>query len=90
MADPHDGADVFTCRDSTIAPLLDVRRRLKAVLDVLVGMLRAVVFLSGSVERTSLWARILGVGPVGPVTQADLHSVVGIGIGELRNFIVGG
>ena len=40
-------------RDSTIAFMLDLRRRSKAVLDVLDGMLRVGVSLSGSVELTS-------------------------------------
>ena len=34
-ADAHDAADVFLYRDSSVAPLLDMRRRFKAVMDVL-------------------------------------------------------
>ena len=34
-ADAHDAADVFLYRDSSIAPLLDLRRRLKAVWNLL-------------------------------------------------------
>ena len=34
VADPLDGGDAFMYRNSTIAPRLDMRRRLKAVLDV--------------------------------------------------------
>ena len=34
-ADAHDAADVFLYRDSSIAPLLDMRRRFKAVMVVL-------------------------------------------------------
>ena len=37
-ADAHDAAGVFLYRDSSIAPLLDMRRRFKAVVDVLVGL----------------------------------------------------
>ena len=38
-ADVHDAADVFLYRDSSIAPLLlDMRRRFKAVVDVLDAM----------------------------------------------------
>ena len=47
-ADAHDAADVFLYRDSSIAPLLDMRRRFKAVMDVLDG-----ASLSRSVERDS-------------------------------------
>ena len=39
-ADAHDAADVFLYRDSSIAPLLDERRRFKAVMDVLDAMIR--------------------------------------------------
>ena len=34
-SDVHDAADVFLYRDSSIAPLLDMRRRFKAVMGVL-------------------------------------------------------
>ena len=39
VADAHDAADVFLYRDSSIAPLL-MRRRFKAVMDVLGAMIR--------------------------------------------------
>ena len=38
-ADDHDAADVFLYRDSSVAPLLDVRRRFKVVMDVLGAMM---------------------------------------------------
>ena len=38
-ADVHDAADVFFYRGSSIAPLLDMRRRFRAVLDVLDSMI---------------------------------------------------
>ena len=40
VADAHDAGDVFMFRDSSIAPLLDLRRRLKAVMDMLDSMIR--------------------------------------------------
>ena len=45
-ADAHDAADVFLYRDSSIAPLLDMRRRFKAVMDVLDTMIRYGISLS--------------------------------------------
>ena len=39
-ADALDAADVFLYRDSSVAPLLDMRRRFKAVMDVLDSMIR--------------------------------------------------
>ena len=41
VADALDAADVFLYRDSSIAPLLDMRRRFKAVVDVLGAMIRS-------------------------------------------------
>ena len=58
-ADAHDAADVFLYRDSSVAPLLDMRRRFKAVMDVLDAMIRCGVSLSQSVELTAQWDRIL-------------------------------
>ena len=45
-ADGHDAADVFFYRDSSIAPLLDMRRRFKADMDVLGAMIQYGVSLS--------------------------------------------
>ena len=45
-ADAVDAADVFLYHDSSIAPLLDMRRRFKAVMDVLDAMIRHGAFLS--------------------------------------------
>ena len=66
-ADAHDAAAVFLYGDSSIAPLLDLRRRLKAVMDVL--------------------DRILGAGPVCPVTLDDFHAAGGAGIGDFLRFM---
>ena len=67
-ADAHDAADVFLYRDSSIAPLLDLRRRLKAVMELVDAMIRYGVSLSRSVELSAQWDRILGIGPLFPVT----------------------
>ena len=74
-ADAHDAADVFLYRDSSIAPLLDMRRRFKAVMDVLDSMIRNGVSLSRSVELSAQWDRILDIGPLYPVTLDDLNVV---------------
>ena len=47
IADAVDAADVFLYRYSSLAPLLDMRRRFKAVIDVLGAMIRSGVYLSG-------------------------------------------
>ena len=77
-ADAHD-ADVFLYRDSSVAPLLDMRRRFMAVMDFLDAMIRYGVSLSRSVELTAQWDRILAAGPLYPVTLDDLSAVQGLG-----------
>ena len=52
-----------------IAPLLDMRRRFKAVMDLLDAMIRYGVSLSRSVELTAQWDQILALGPMYPVTD---------------------
>ena len=81
VAVAHDAADVFLYRDSSVAPLLDMRRRFKAVVDVLGAMIRSGISLSRSVELTAQWDRILPLGPSYPVTLDDLSVDRGIGIG---------
>ena len=85
-ADAHDAADVFLYRDPSGAPLLDVRRRFKAVMDVLDAMIRPGASLSLSVELTAQWDEILAVGPLFPVALDDFHAVDGSGLGDI--FIV--
>ena len=90
-ADAHDAADVFLYRDSSIAPLLDMRRRFKVVMDVLDAMIRCGVSLSlaRSVELTAQWDRILAVGPLYLVTLDDLSAVQGLGIGDFHRVVSG-
>ena len=86
-ADAVDAADVFLYRDSSIAPLLDMRRRFKAVLGVLDAMIRYGISLSRSVELSAQWNRILAVGPLYPVTLDDLNAVRGLGIGDYHRVV---
>ena len=85
--DVHDAADVFLYRDASINPLLDLRRRRKAVMDVLGAMIRDGVCLARSVELTCQWSRILAIGPLHPVTYGDLDLVRGVGIGEFHRIV---
>ena len=83
----------FSCMDSSAAPMLDVRRRLKVVMDVLDVMISHGVSLARSVELTVQWDGILRVGPIGPVTREDFQSARSSVLGERRRvweiFIVG-
>ena len=66
-------------RDFSIAPLLDMRRRFKAVMDLLDALIRYGVSLSRSVELTAQWNLIIALGPMYPVTLDDLsvgHSLM--------------
>ena len=74
-------------RDFSIAPLLDMRRGFKAVMDVLRAMIRSGVSLSRSLELTAHWDRILAVGPLYPVTLDDLSAVQGLGIGDFYRVV---
>ena len=86
-ADAHDAADVFLYRDSSVAPLLDMRRRFRAVLNVLDSMLSHGVTLSRSVELTAQWGKILSSGPLYPIAFDDLHAVEGFGLGDFRRLL---
>ena len=76
--DPADGEHVHLYRDSSLAPLLDLRRRLKVVFDLLGGMIRDGFTLARSFELTDQWSCILSAGPLHPVTMEDLLSVLGV------------
>ena len=88
-ADAVEAVNVFLYRDSSIAPLLDMRRRFKAVMDVLDAMIRFGVALSRSVELTAQWGKIWAFGPLYPVTPDDLDVVRGLGIGEFYQVVSG-
>ena len=81
VADALDAADVFLYRDLSVAPLLDMRRRFKVVMDLLGAMIRSGVSLSRSVELTAQWDLILALGPMFPVTLDDLSVDRGLGVG---------
>ena len=81
-----NAADVFLYRDSSVAPLLDMRRWFKAVMDVFDAMIRHGASLSRSVELTAQWDEILPVGTLYPVTLDDLHAVEGSGLGDFSSY----
>ena len=64
FTNPLDGGDVFMYRDSSIAPLSEMRRGFKAVLDVLDGIIGTAVSLSRSVELTAQWRGSVFLGLV--------------------------
>ena len=64
FADPMEGGDVFMYHDASTALLHDLRRRLKAVGDVLNAMIRDGIALAWSLEFTAQWDGIIRIGPV--------------------------
>ena len=88
-ADAHDAADVFLYRDSSIAPLLDMRRRFTAVMELVDAMIRCGVSLSRSIELSTQWDRILIIGPLFLVTLDDLQIVRGVGLGDFYHGVCG-
>ena len=84
LPDAH-GVDVFLYRDSSIAPLLRLRRRLKAVMDLVDAMIRFGVSLSRSVELSVQWDKILSIGPLFPVTLADFEGLLGVGLADFSH-----
>ena len=88
-ADALDAADVFLYRDFSIALLLDMRRRFKAVMDILDAMIRYGVSLSRSVELTAQWDQILALDPMYRVTEDDLSVGRGLDIGAFFDVVAG-
>ena len=84
VADVREASDVFMHRDSSIAPVLDLRRRTKAVMDAHDSVFRSGVSRARSVELTVQWEKILRTGPVYPVILHDLQSVRDGGVREFR------
>ena len=67
--------------------MLDLRRRIKAVIDVLDAMIRNGVSLARSIELTVQCECVLRVGPVPPISLEDFECVRGVDIGEFRRLI---
>ena len=79
--------DVHMYRDSSIAPLLDLRRRLKVVGDVLGEMIRTGFSVSRSLELTARWNCVLEAGPMHPISAEDLVCVQGGGLGWFHEVV---
>ena len=87
--DPADGGDVHLYRDSSLAPLLDLWRRLKVVFYLLGGVIRDGFTLARSFELADQWSCILSAGTLHLVTMDDLLRVQGSGLGCWFHEVVG-
>ena len=72
-SDPGDGAQVDLYRDASIAPLVDLRRRFRAVLDVSAAIRRSGFTVSRGLELTRQWDAIMIAGPMGTVSAEALE-----------------
>ena len=77
-ADPGDGALVDLYRDSSIAPLIHLRRRSRSVLDVVAAINRSGYSLARGLELTRQLGKVLRCGPLGTVTEERLRTVSGL------------
>ena len=78
FADPLEEGDVFRYHDASTAVLLNLRRRFKAVVDVLRAVIRDGVTLARSLKLTDQWDGILRIGPVFPITLQDFDMWLGM------------
>ena len=83
-SDPGDGALVDLYRDRSVVPLVDLRRRLRAVLDVIAAIGRSGFTVSRGLELTRQWGSIVAGEPQGTVTAEALARVAGLGLAEME------
>ena len=88
-ADVGEVDDVSLYRDSSAAPVLDLRRKLKAVLDLLDAIVRCCASLTRAVELSHLWDCIVHLGPLGSVSVEDYVAARTCGVGESRRLVAG-
>ena len=86
-ADPGDGLQFDLYRDYRFAPLVDLRTRLSAVLDVLVAVRRSGFSVSRGLELTRQWDAVVAAGPMGTVTADALDRASGLGLADMDVFV---
>ena len=72
VADPTSASEAHVFRDCSIAPLRVLKRRLRAVSDLLRSIGRNGFTSSGGLELDVQWEGVLGAGPVGSVAWDGL------------------
>ena len=84
-ADVGEVDDVSLYRDSSAAPVLDLRRRLRAVLN----LVRCGASLVRDVELSHLWDCIVRLGPLGSVSVEEYVAARTCAVGECRRLVAG-
>ena len=69
--------------------MVDLRRRLRAVLDVLAALRRSGFSVSRGLELTRQWDAIVAAGPMGTVTAGDLERISGLGLVDMEVCVAG-
>ena len=87
-SDPGDGASVDLYRVHSVAPLVDLRRRLRAVLDIKAAIGRSGFTISRGLELTRQWGSKVAVGPQGNITAGALARVAGLGLVDMEASVV--
>ena len=86
-ASDGDVDDVSLYRDSSAAPVLDLRRKLKAILDLLDAIIRYGASLTRAVQLLHLWDGIVRLGPLGSVRVEEYTAARTCGVGESRRLV---
>ena len=89
VADVGEVDDVSLYRDSSAAPVLDLRRKLKAVLDLLDAIVRCGASLTRAVELSHLWDCIVRLGPLGSVSVEEYVAARTCGSASLVGWLRG-
>ena len=89
ISDPTSATEVHMFKDSSMVPLLALKRRLDAVHSLLVGIGREGFTLSRGLELHTQWQCVLRHGPSVPLTWDDFDAGVHLGIDVFAQRIAG-
>ena len=87
-SDPGDAALIDLYRDHSVAPLVDLRRRLRAVVDVIAAIGRSGFTVSRGLELTRQWDSKVAGRSQGGITADDLVRVAGLRLADMEASVV--
>ena len=79
--------DVSLYRDSSAAPVLDLRRNLTAILDLLDSVVGSGASLARDVQLLRLWDSVVRLGSLGSVHVQEYDAARVCGVGESRRLV---
>ena len=82
-----DVGDVSLYRDSSAAPVLDLRRNLRAILDLLGSIIKWGALLARDVQLFHLWDSVVRLGSLGSVHVQEYEAARICGVGESRRIV---